>query len=540
MTHSDMSQQTRNAQARARAQAAVEGLAAKATSLVKYRSNGHLAVIGGEEAQQIALRLRDKHKVSVVLLYDSGETGSNIIPAGGRRITVSGHLGAFNIAIGKEGTPGYETFAVDQVLDLSPDPLCNAPLQPPGYIHCTTEEDSILEATAQLDSLVGTFEKPRYFAYDASICAHGRAGHAACNRCVAACPAEAITGLAERIEVDPYLCQGGGVCTAVCPSGAIRYNYPAASDMLDRIRTLLRTYRAAEGEEPVVAFIAEHDAEALDPVPSNVLPVVVEEVASIGPDIWLSTLAFGAQRVLLVEGNPLVARVRNALMMQLFSVQEILCGLGYPDDAVSLVRSDELNDACESVMPVIVAATFAGLSEKRRMTFMAIDHLYAQSPAAMNLIPLSPGAAFGHIVVDKSACTLCLSCTSVCPTHAVEAGNDLPALLFSETQCVQCGICASACPERAITLEPRLLADPELRQRQMTLHEEEALCCINCGKPFATQSVINAMLSRLEGHWMFQNERAKRRLLMCEDCRVIDIAQDPDAMAQGFTAPHRQ
>jgi hypothetical protein len=39
---------------------------------------------------------------------------------------------------------------------------------------------------------------------------------------------------------------------------------------------------------------------------------------------------------------------------------------------------------------------------------------------------------------------------------------------------------------------------------------------------------------------MFQNERAKRRLMMCEDCRVADIVQDPDAMQQGFTAPHRQ
>ena len=29
---------------------------------------------------------------------------------------------------------------------------------------------------------------------------------------------------------------------------------------------------------------------------------------------------------------------------------------------------------------------------------------------------------------------------------------------------------------------------------------------------------------------MFQSERAKRRLQMCEDCRVVDAVQDADAM----------
>jgi len=52
--------------------------------------------------------------------------------------------------------------------------------------------------------------------------------------------------------------------------------------------------------------------------------------------------------------------------------------------------------------------------------------------------------------------------------------------------------------------------------------------------------VITNMLTKLEGHWMFQNERAKRRLMMCDDCRVVDMVQDPDAMQQGFETHRRQ
>ena len=31
------------------------------------------------------------------------------------------------------------------------------------------------------------------------------------------------------------------------------------------------------------------------------------------------------------------------------------------------------------------------------------------------------------------------------------------------------------------------------------------------------------MQAQLSGHWMFEDEKALRRLKMCEDCRVKDI-----------------
>ena len=39
------------------------------------------------------------------------------------------------------------------------------------------------------------------------------------------------------------------------------------------------------------------------------------------------------------------------------------------------------------------------------------------------------------------------------------------------------------------------------------------------------------MLLKLQHHSMFQSERARNRLKMCEDCRVVDVVQDEDAMA---------
>jgi hypothetical protein len=38
------------------------------------------------------------------------------------------------------------------------------------------------------------------------------------------------------------------------------------------------------------------------------------------------------------------------------------------------------------------------------------------------------------------------------------------------------------------------------------------------------------MQEKLKDHHMFGSERALDRLKMCDNCRVVDIVQDPEAM----------
>ncbi|MCP6275009.1 4Fe-4S binding protein, partial [Klebsiella pneumoniae] len=74
------------------------------------------------------------------------------------------------------------------------------------------------------------------------------------------------------------------------------------------------------------------------------------------------------------------------------------------------------------------------------------------------------GAPYGAVLVDREACTLCMSCAGLCPTGALLDNPDSPELSFREEACIQCGLCANVCPEDAIRLEPRLdLSDAALR-----------------------------------------------------------------------------
>ncbi|WP_455235115.1 4Fe-4S binding protein [Thiogranum longum] len=527
-----------NFQARRAALAATDGLAMNVSGSVEYASRGKVVIIGGQAAVNLARQLPRDTEMTLLTTAPNETQGLSceVIDIARRSMKINGYLGNFQITLADHKAGTSPQFSADVVVDLTDPPLLSMEMKPPGYLAYPASDGELIE---QVQELRGTFAKPRYFHYDPDICAHGRAGITACNRCVEACPAQAITALVETVEVNPFLCQGGGICASVCPTGAIRYAYPPPADTQTRVRTLLATYLGAGGSEPVVVFGSAVDLSGCI-CPDHAFSVEVEELGSVGPELILAALAMGARSVLLVDGPSVPAGVRIRLEAQLDVVGQVLGGMGYPKTAVRLSARTELLEQLQPVMPPIKPATFAGLNEKRRSLYMAVDHLFSEAPAAAPITDLPAGAPFGRIQVDAEACTLCMSCTSVCPAKALESGNDSPRLVFHETNCVQCGLCASACPEKAITLHARIVNDPGLRHPTVTLHEEPPFCCVSCGKPFASRSMIQNMLERLEGHWMFQDERAKRRLSMCEDCRVIDVVQDNAAMGGGLPANRDQ
>ena len=57
------------------------------------------------------------------------------------------------------------------------------------------------------------------------------------------------------------------------------------------------------------------------------------------------------------------------------------------------------------------------------------------------------------------------------------------------------------------------------------LNEAPMVGCIRCGKPLATQKMLDSMLARLAGHAMFAEPGSLDRLRMCGDCRVVDLVK---------------
>jgi ferredoxin len=535
-----LGQQTRNGTARITALSDLQQQVPATTSVIEYRSQGRLVIIGpATQAIPIAQQLLDA--LTAIAIVDTEATApqaaldDRIVYVRAEVDRIEGHLGDFQVHLRDRGKQPLSLLSVlnrswtqiDLVLDLLPTPIFDAQISPPGYFATRGNADRLAVFSHSIPEMVGEFEKPRYFHYDPSICAHARNHKTACTRCIDACPTLAIHSIGEQIQVDPYLCQGGGSCAAVCPSGAIQYVYPPLADLLGQVRQVLKRYRQAQGEDARIVFFKEEDSAAvysqLTALEENLLPLALDELGALDLAIMLNTLAYGAQQVIVVIASEMPSRLLDSLHQQHDLANRFLTGLGYSNRRIVLAMHDMLSDLPRVSDPPLPPASYGSFSEKRTMIRLALEHLALHAPQPVVSLPLSAHAPFGEISVDPQACTLCLACTGVCPTRALLAGNETPQLNFIEDHCVQCGLCEQTCPENAIRRHPRYLFDEERRRSRRELHAEAPFRCISCGKAFATQRMIEHMQEKLMGHWMFGNDRALRRLKMCEDCRIKDI-----------------
>ena len=196
----------------------------------------------------------------------------------------------------------------DLILDLSgAAPLLPAHAKRDGYFRPDPGNPAAIQrALFDLTDLVGEFETPRYVDFKAELCAHSRSRRIGCTCCLEVCPAAAIQPDGDVVAIDPYLCGGCGSCHSVCPTGAAAYAYPPATALLERLRTLLSTYRRAGGEDPVLlAHDEAHGSELISlmsrrGLPAAVIPFAVNEVTQLGLDVTLGTLAYGSTRLMVL------------------------------------------------------------------------------------------------------------------------------------------------------------------------------------------------------------------------------------------------
>jgi ferredoxin len=465
-------------------------------------------------------------------------------------VAACGAIAAIDFARGSAAAEREGTF--DLVLDLGRDPVFRMHQPPQGYWHPGTDAAAQAAAVVEIAAAVGEFEKPKFFSYKASICAHSRSGQPGCNLCLDVCSTEAIHATEsdpDHVYVEPHLCMGCGACAPVCPSGAMSYVYPSVSELGLRVRTLLATYRAGGGRDACLLFHDEAGRELIldlgrrsRGLPARVIPIELHHMASAGLDVWLGALAYGASEVAVLATGAEAPQYAEALERQMGFADAIAQALGYQSRHAHLIRAGDvlaLEDAAWKLEPALAVrapAAFHWSVDKRTTLALAIDHLAAHAPTPREAIALASGAPFGTIAVNRDACTMCLACVGACPEGAIldHPQAQAPQLRFIETKCVQCGICAATCPEDAITLEPRLLLGAAAREPRV-LNEAVIFNCIRCGKPLGTEKIIGSMLSRLAGHSMFAAPGALERLKMCADCRVIDMMEKDAPSEDGAT-----
>lgn len=534
--------------------AAESALALPLGKSVDVISEGTCLIIGAQAAITAAMELCDTLAVTVLVpnvdlvptdrKFDCvvGKVRSVAGALGGFRVkidalqqVVPGGRGAFSLSDAQDGANS----ACDIILDLSGgSALVPAPEKREGYLRADPSyAPAVAKASFEASQMVGTFEKPLYVRLEESMCAHSRAEQAACSNCLDVCPTGAITSAGEHVEIDPMICAGCGSCSAVCPSGAISYDAPPVESVFRRLTALASTYREAGGKNPrLLVHDASHGDEMISlaarfgrGLPAEVIPLEVDALSGFGHAEMLAALASGFAHIDILMSPKTELDVVTGQA-------ELSCAMAGAE-AVRLLHPADPDALCEAlyggIENPINCAPILAMGARRQVARLAAKALQPDA----EVIDLPENAPYGAVLVDTDACTLCLSCVSLCPSGALGDNSDLPQLRFQEDACLQCGLCANICPEQAITLKPQMdLTDGAFSQR--ILNEEEPFACIECGSLFGSKSTIAKITEKLVGkHSMFATSAAAKMIQMCENCRIQAQFHSTDNPFQGNGRP---
>ena len=510
-------------------------LAPHSVKMLDVESSGQCLIIGNADVALAAAEQLSEILSVTVLLNDAADVA---IPNGydlvlGKLRSARGSLGNFDVKIdalqlsisGGRGDIKFEAprdggrTTCDILLDLRGDtPLFHHKRD--GYIRPDPRDPkAVAKAVFDASQLVGGFEKPFYIALEPHLCAHTRAGISGCSNCIDTCQTGAISSDGEHVKIDANICAGCGGCASMCPSGAITFDALPLEYLLQRVETMSKAYRAAGGVSPrLLVHDAEFGGEMISlaarfgrGLPADVIPLEVESLTNFGHAEILAALGCGYTAVDLLL-TPTSERPTIEVAVELAQV----LGAEGRIRMLDVSDPDALSDALYGQTVTKSTASILPIGNRRQVTRLAAKALIADE----RTIALPMGAPYGAVVVDQDACTLCLSCVSLCPSGALMDNPDAPQLRFQEDACLQCGICTQACPESAITLLPQMdLSDAVFAQR--VLNEEEPFACISCDALFGVKSSVERIMDKLAGkHPMFADSEQAKLIQMCDKCRI--------------------
>lgn len=415
---------------------------------------------------------------------------------------INGHIGNLLVKVDDEGKS--VNLRVDQIIWFDAKELgtkqsgCFDPLK-----------SSLDDVIAQLRVNISNYEYKKFTTYDKTICQYHERREDICGRCADVCPSVAIVKdeSNRHLEFSQIDCHGCGGCVSICPSGAIDYT-PSNRE------TISQMSRFYENQIPLI-IPNKMDISSLNiKLKEDVLPFKIEGEKFLHEATLLTLLQeSGSQVVFYTDFLSKGTKDSISILNQIYQAK-------YNKDAVIVAMDEkELQKALKKVDFIEGSKYKLSDMQMNKRELFAIRLSYIVGKDDLGVVKTGENVHYGHVKVDESKCTLCLSCVGACNVNAIFADASDNTLRLNASICTACGYCEVSCPEKdCLTIEQDVIKLNPTWFKEEILAKDELFACVECGKEFATKKAVEKIASIMSP--IFANDPIKQRTLYCcEDCK---------------------
>ncbi|MEF1307737.1 (Fe-S)-binding protein, partial [Vibrio owensii] len=143
--------------------------------------------------------------------------------------------------------------------------------------------------------------------------------------------------------------------------------------------------------DPIVLICSSrhetYNVMALKALPDNVIPIVVEELPSIGIDTWFAALVNGATQVLFAASRFMPATIIRVLNNEVGIAQELLDQLGIAKETIDILYLESLREGPPTLCTDSFDLALGDLQgNKRQRLFTALDAMSSSRIPVENIV----------------------------------------------------------------------------------------------------------------------------------------------------------
>ncbi len=312
-----------------------------------------------------------------------------------------------------------------------------------------------------------------------------------CDKCMQACPHEAVT-IGNTVEINDN-CTGCGLCVQSCPTGALEYDLlkplatlknqgiaSARAEAADRIASVLKCSKVP-GDDPTLECLGRvtpamllastawgqnltlvrgacHSCKLGGPS----VPDSVESVIQIATE-YRKHLEHGEMSIIMLEHQASASNGSTTSSPPVAPPKPV----SRRDAIGALARNTRENAA-----KLIPENPLPGISTKADVQIVPEEWQWRRK--ALRPTPDPSTMQYWPVPSVNEDCIFCPVCTNVCPTEAVRRERDESGLWKIQLEisaCTGCNACVLSCPPTAMKLEPEVVF--ETLDQTLVLREGE-------------------------------------------------------------------